>query len=98
LDGKKLILVKGLTFQPWEGSGYGFTHPSMELQMITFQVNDMTCGHCVSTVTKAVKGLDATAQVDIDLAAHKVKVESARPAGEVAAAIREAGFTPEPLA
>jgi copper chaperone len=66
--------------------------------MITFQVNDMTCGHCVSSVTKAVKGLDAAAQVSIDLAAHKVQVESARPAGEVAAAIREAGFTPEPLA
>ena len=23
--------------------------------MISFQVNDMTCGHCVSTITKAVK-------------------------------------------
>ena len=62
--------------------------------MITFQVNDMTCGHCVASVTKAVKTLDATAQVDIDLEAHKVKVESAQPAASVEAAIREAGFTP----
>ena len=66
--------------------------------MITFQVNDMTCGHCVSSVTKAVKGLDAAAQVNVDLAAHKVQVESARPASEVAHAIREAGFTPEAVA
>ena len=35
---------------------------------------------------------------DIDLAAHKVQVESARPAADLAAAIRDAGFTPEPLA
>ena len=30
--------------------------------------------------------------------AHKVQVESARPASEVAHAIREAGFTPEAVA
>ncbi len=62
--------------------------------MITFQVNDMTCGHCVATVTKAVKALDAGAQVDIDLAAHQVRVESASPAAQVEAAIRDAGYTP----
>jgi copper chaperone len=66
-----------------------------EFQMITFQVNDMTCGHCVASVTKAVKGLDAAAQVTIDLAAHKVAVESAEPTERIAHAIREAGYTPE---
>ena len=62
--------------------------------MPTFQVNDMTCGHCVATVTRAIEGLDATAQVTIDLAAHRVQVESTRPAEQVEAAIRDAGFTP----
>ena len=28
-----------------------------EHSMISFEVNDMTCGHCVSTITKAVKAL-----------------------------------------
>ena len=43
--------------------------------MISFQVNDMTCGHCVSTITKALKGVDATAKVQFDLATHRVDIE-----------------------
>ena len=62
--------------------------------MIHFKVEDMTCNHCVMTVTKAVKALDGAARVDIDLPAHSVKVESGKGASEVEAAIRDAGFTP----
>ena len=42
--------------------------------MISFQVTDMTCGHCVSTITKAIKALDNTAHVQIDLASHRVDI------------------------
>ncbi len=31
--------------------------------MISFQVNDMTWGHCVGSITKAVKALDSGAKV-----------------------------------
>ncbi len=62
--------------------------------MITFQVNDMTCGHCVATITKAVKALDGGATVETDLDAHRVRVASARAGGEIEAAIRDAGYTP----
>ncbi|MFN0163573.1 MAG: heavy-metal-associated domain-containing protein [Burkholderiales bacterium] len=64
--------------------------------MITFQVNDMTCGHCVATITKAVKALDGAAQVATDLASHKVSVESSAAPASLEAAIREAGYTPQP--
>jgi copper chaperone len=63
--------------------------------MIQFQVNDMTCGHCVATITKAVKALDAGAQVNADLAAHRVTIESVHPPGAVEAAIRAAGYSPD---
>ena len=36
---------------------------SLETAMIAFEVNDMTCGHCVSTITKAVKDADKDAKV-----------------------------------
>ena len=62
--------------------------------MITFQVNDMTCGHCVATITNAVKALDATATVETDVASHRVNVQSARPAAAIEAAIRDAGYSP----
>ncbi len=66
--------------------------------MITFEVNDMTCGHCVSTITKALKATDKNAKVAIDLASHRVQVEPASAdAEELADAIKEAGYTPVPV-
>ena len=63
--------------------------------MLTFQVNDMTCGHCAATITKAVRSVDQGAKVEIDLAAHRVTIEPAMAdAGELADAIKEAGYTP----
>jgi copper chaperone len=63
--------------------------------MITFEVNDMTCGHCVSTITKALKATDMDAKVEIDLAAHRVKVEPvSADAEELAEAIKDVGYTP----
>ena len=62
--------------------------------MIEIKVPDMTCGHCVSTITKAVKALDAAAQVDISLAEHRVRVESKATKEALLHAISEAGYTP----
>ena len=65
--------------------------------MIAFEVNDMTCGHCVSSITKAVKALDKDAEVRIDLETRRVEVEPARAdADDLASAIRDAGYTPVP--
>jgi copper chaperone len=67
----------------------------METPMITFEVQDMSCGHCVGTITQAVKALDAQAQVQIDLASHRVEIEPATADAEaLREAIAEAGFTP----
>ena len=63
--------------------------------MIAFEVNDMTCGHCVSTITKALKAADKDAKVQIDLATHRVQVEPvSADADELAEAIKDAGYTP----
>ena len=66
--------------------------------MITFEVKDMTCGHCASTIAKALKAADKDAKVEIDLAARRVQVEPASAdASDLAEAIKEAGYTPEPV-
>ena len=60
--------------------------------MIAFEVKDMTCGHCVSTITKALKATDKDAKVQIDLATHHVRVEPvSADAEELAEAIKDAG-------
>ena len=63
--------------------------------MIEFTVDDMTCGHCASTITRAVKDVDAASRCEVDLGAKKVRIESSHPAGEFRSAIEEAGFTPQ---
>lgn len=62
--------------------------------MIEFTVNDMTCGHCASTITRAVKDVDSASRCEIELGTKKVRIESAHPAGDFKAAIEEAGYTP----
>jgi copper chaperone len=58
----------------------------------------MTCGHCVSTITKALKAADKDAKVQIDLATHRVQVESSSAdADELADAIKDAGYSPTPV-
>lgn len=64
--------------------------------MIEFQVQDMTCGHCASTITRAVKEVDAAGRCEVDLAAKRVRIASDHPAEDFRAAIEEAGFTPVP--
>ena len=39
------------------------------------QVNGMTCGHCVETVTQAVNSLDGVSQVSVDLDKKQVSVD-----------------------
>jgi copper chaperone len=60
----------------------------------TLAVNDMTCNHCVGTVREALEAALPDAEVTIDLATHKVSFKGDRAIGE--AAIRDAGYTPEP--
>jgi copper chaperone len=63
--------------------------------MITFEVRDMSCGHCVSSITQAVRALDAGAQVEVDLGKKLVQVEpTVSNAQQLSEAIAEAGYTP----
>ncbi|MCY7386693.1 MAG: heavy-metal-associated domain-containing protein [Burkholderiales bacterium] len=62
--------------------------------MIELTVNDMTCGGCVASITRVVKGLDANATVNADVASKRVKIASAVNADKVIAAISDAGYHP----
>ena len=59
-----------------------------------FIVSDMTCGHCVSRITKAVKAEDRAASVEIDLPRRIVKVQSTLSREQIAQHIIAAGYTP----
>jgi copper chaperone len=61
--------------------------------MIEFNVEGMSCQHCVAAVTRAIHERDAAAQVQVDLQAGRVSIESNQPADVLKAAIDDAGYT-----
>ncbi|TDF79681.1 heavy-metal-associated domain-containing protein [Pseudomonas sp. H9] len=63
--------------------------------MQVFNVQGMTCGHCVKSVTRAVQAQDAAAVVEVDLAQKLVKVQSSLQAPEILQLIREEGYQAE---
>jgi len=64
--------------------------PAMTIEL---HVEGMSCQHCVAAVTNAIREHDAAAQVQVDLAAGRVVVESAQSVDALKAAIDEAGYT-----
>ena len=66
--------------------------------MITFEVSDMTCGHCASSIAQAVRSVDPGSEVQVDLATRRVRIEPREAnALELGAAIAKAGYTPVPV-
>lgn len=61
-----------------------------------FIVSDMTCNHCVQTITQAVREAAPDAQVHIDLANHRVTIDPAANPAALAEVIRDAGYDVQP--
>lgn len=81
-----LATVAGLNIMP--------PLPTKDNTMFELQLPSMTCGHCVGTVTKAIKQADPKATVEIDLPSHRVRIESTHSRADIEAAVKEAGYEP----
>ena len=60
--------------------------------MIELTLPDMTCGHCVKTVTGTVMKLDAQAQVQCALPSHTVRIETTQAPDAVRKALADEGY------
>ncbi|MDB5758520.1 MAG: copper chaperone [Burkholderia sp.] len=60
--------------------------------MYELQVEGMSCGGCVRSVTKSVQSVDSNARVDVDLPTKKVRVDTQASLEAVKTAISEAGY------
>ncbi len=63
--------------------------------MTELNVKNMTCGHCVNTVTRAIQSVDQSAAVQVDLQTGRVQVESSAVAADLLKAVNEAGYPAE---
>ena len=71
------------------------TGPGPGLEIIRFPVRGMTCGSCVNRITRAIRRLDGTSRVRVDLRTETVTVRR-EPAlvsnAALAAAVANAGY------
>jgi copper chaperone len=60
---------------------------------IELELPDMSCGHCVKVITQTVAKVDPAATLNVDLPAHRVRIDStAQPAQAFADALAEEGY------
>ncbi|MCK0543958.1 heavy-metal-associated domain-containing protein [Pseudomonas syringae pv. aptata] len=64
--------------------------------MQLFNVQGMTCGHCVRAVTEAIKNDDPSADVQVELASKQVKVQSNLSPERIVSLISEEGYQAQP--
>jgi copper chaperone len=57
-----------------------------------FQIENMTCGGCANSVTKAIRSVDSQARVDVDPVRRTVTVESSEPREAFVAVLEGAGY------
>lgn len=62
--------------------------------MQQFRIDNMVCGGCARSVTKAVQSVDASAKVVADPPHRRVDIESSASREQLESALREAGFPP----
>ena len=62
--------------------------------MLELTLPTMTCGHCVGVVTQAIQRSDPQASVEIDLASHRVRVQTSEDRQSIESAVAEAGYAP----
>ena len=61
--------------------------------MTEFEVQGMSCQHCVAAVTRSIQEIDPQARVQVDLERGKVAVESTQTNDALKDAIDDAGYT-----
>ncbi|MDX8477919.1 heavy-metal-associated domain-containing protein [Mesorhizobium sp. VK24D] len=66
--------------------------------MLKLKVPEMSCGHCASTIEKAVKSIDPAARVVIDLGSSTVAVNSTAEESAIREVIKSAGYDNQKLA
>ncbi|MFC4234323.1 heavy-metal-associated domain-containing protein [Thalassospira xianhensis] len=66
--------------------------------MLKLKVDEMSCGHCAATVTKAVEGVSGVEKADIDLAKGEVTVTGNPDVAALIAAIDDAGYPAREMA
>ena len=61
--------------------------------MLVFEVENMTCGHCVKAITQAMTEADQGATVTADVATKQVRIETVLEVNQIIALLEEEGYS-----
>jgi len=64
--------------------------------MIELHLPDMTCGHCVRTITEVARRLDPQADVQTDLSTHRARFQTEADPQALRKALEEEGYPAAP--
>lgn len=59
-----------------------------------FHLDNMACGGCARSVTRAIQSIDPDASVTADLPTRLVQIRTSAPQEQIVSALRDAGFPP----
>lgn len=63
------------------------------MEQVTFDIQGMSCGHCVASVRRALDGLDGVAVEDVKVGSARVAYDPARTRPDaIAEAVRDEGY------
>jgi len=65
--------------------------------MTKFNVPDMSCGHCVAAIEKALAASDSATKAEFDLESHTVSVDSSQSVPTILAVLKDAGYAATPV-
>lgn len=67
------------------------------MEEIQLKVPDMSCGHCIGAIQRAMETIDGVTEVEASLETKVVVIRSDRPLNEeeVLVSVRGAGYTPQ---
>jgi copper chaperone len=60
--------------------------------MNTFNIPNISCGHCARAVAEAIQELDPSAKVEVNTAARTAKIDSVVDVGVIRAQLAERGY------
>ena len=68
-----------------------------EMKELKLKVEDMSCGHCIGAIQRALGGIDGVTSVEASLDTKTVMVFGDRDLdeSEILAAVKGAGYTPK---
>jgi copper chaperone CopZ len=84
--------VPGTLDLPMLGSPTFTSRLTTEMTMLSLNVPKMSCSGCAANIEKAVKSVDHTATVKVDIAARRVDVDTRIDTARIAEAIKAAGY------